>query len=71
MKKTIILRVPKNGLLTGDAKPVVEVEGCTGFECRDFSGMITRALGQVGDEVLKSDAFVEQPENQHIRQQGK
>ena len=51
MSKTIEITV----LPSGQTK--VETKGFTGAECQQASQFIERALGQVGEETLKSEFY--------------
>lgn len=51
MSKTIEITVQPNG------QTKVETKGFTGAECQQASQFIERALGQAGEEVLKSEFY--------------
>ena len=63
MSKTIEITVQPNG------QTKVETKGFTGAECQHASQFIERALGQAGEEILKSE-FYATSANQHSVQNG-
>ena len=63
MSKTIEITVLPGG------QTKVETKGFTGAECQQASRFIERALGQVGEEVLKSE-FYATAANQNSVQNG-
>ena len=63
MSKTIEITVLPNG------QTKVETKGFIGAECQQASQFIERALGQAGEEVLKSE-FYATSSNQNSVQNG-